>query len=230
MKPEWYDFDTGRWEYDWSSQGPSNFESAKTMPSTPAQFDFVDLQIIEKLQMDADKPLKEMSAEAGVNYKKLAWHYTAHVRARQLLKGFSVRWAGTGYDYKADKALQKQHSYMALQLIVKDVNEFETISLRHNTNRIPYLWNEAIGRHYGAYFFFPVESIVEGMQWLTTTIADVRDRAHLLTIDQTAAISFAIPYTSFSQEAKKWVFEPLDIAQRFDNLILQIKEGETKSP
>lgn len=229
MKSECYDFDTGRWEYDWSNPSSGQFESAKMLPSSPAKFDFVDLQIIEKLQMDANKSLKEISDETGLNYKKLAWHYSAHVKARHLLKGFSIRWMGTGYDYKIDKALHRQHRYLALQLIVRSLNEYEMISLRQESNKIPFLWNEAIGENYCAEFFFPVDFVVEGMQWVTGMIANVRDRAELLTIDQTASIAFAIPYTLYDQKLKKWRFEPLDLAQRFDNLILQIKGGPARN-
>jgi hypothetical protein len=230
MKCENYDFTTGRWEYDWTNPGSTHFESARMMPSNPEKFDFVDLRIIEQLQMDANKSLKEIADEIGVHYKKLAWHYSTHVMARHLLKGFTIRWMGTGYDYKADKAMHKQHRYLALQLLVRDVNELEMIKLRESSNKIPFLWNEAIGRNYFATYYFPVDLIVEGMQWLTTMMSDVRDRAVLLTIDQTAAISFAIPNTLFDPKLKKWMFEPLDLAQRFDNLILQIKGGVSRNP
>ena len=225
MKAECYDFDAGRWEFDWSNPRSGLFNSAKMLPSPRAKFDYVDLQIIEKLQMDANKSLKEISEETGLNYKKLAWHFSEHVKGRQLLQGYCIRWMGTGYDYKIDKALHKQHRYIALQLIVRDVSDYEMISLRQESNKVPFLWNEAIGRNYSAEFFFPVDFVVEGLQWISSLISGFRDRAQLLTIDQTAAIAFAIPYTLYDQKLKKWNFEPLELAQRFDNLILQIRGG-----
>ena len=105
MKSEFYDFDTGRWDFDWKAQTASDFNSAQYMPSSPVKFDFVDLLLIQELQMDANKSLKEISDKIRVNYKKLAWHYATHVMARRLLSGYRVNWMGTRYDYAVEKAL-----------------------------------------------------------------------------------------------------------------------------
>src|SRR5271157_465308 len=195
MRSECYDFDTGRWEYDWANPPAGRFEAARRQPSNSTKFDYVDLLIIKELQMDANKSLKEVSDKLGLNYKKLAWHYSAHVKARQMLDGFSVNWAGTRYDYKIEKALHRQHRYCALQLLVRNVSEFELISLRQESNKVPFLWAEAIGGNYYAEYFFPVDFVVEGMQWLSEIILGVRDRAEVFTPDQTSSLTFTIPYT-----------------------------------
>jgi hypothetical protein len=225
MRSECYDFDTGRWEYDWSNPSKNSFESAMRQPSAPAKFDYVDLLIIKELQMDANKSLKEISEKLSLNYKKLAWHYSAHVKARSLLQGFSVNWMGTMYDYKIEKALHRQHRYFALQLLVRGVSEYELISLRQESNKVPFLWSEAVGKNYFAEFSFPLDFVVEGIQWLSQVMAPFRDRANLFTIDQTSSVTFTVPYTLFDQTQKKWKLESSDLAQRFDNLIMQIKAG-----
>jgi len=225
MRSECYDFDTGRWEYDWTNPPKQAIETATRQPSAPAKFDYVDLIIIKELQMDANKSLKEISDKLNLNYKKLAWHYSAHVKARHLLQCFSVNWMGTKYDYKIEKALHRQHRYFALQLIVRNVSEFELISLRQASNKVPFIWAEAIGKNYSAEFSFPLDFVVEGIQWLSELMAPVKDRASLFTIDQTASVAFTIPYTLFDQTQKKWRFGAADLAQRFDSLMLQIKSG-----
>ena len=47
----------------------------------------------------------------------------------------------------------------------------------------------------------------------------------MFTIDQTSSLTFTVPYTLYDQTKKAWKFEPVDLAQRFDNLIMQIKNG-----
>jgi hypothetical protein len=225
MRSECYDFDTGRWEYDWSNPPTKSFETASRQPSTPSKFDYTDLLLVKEFQMDANKSLKEISERLDLNYKKVAWHFNTHVKARHLLRGYSLRWIGTKYDYGADKALHRQHRYFAMSLLVRDVNDYELISLRQDANKVPFLWSEAIGRNYMAEFVFPLDYVVEGMQWLSKLIVPVKSRSELFTIDQTASLGFTIPYTLYDQALKKWRLESADLARRFDSLIMQIKTG-----
>jgi hypothetical protein len=53
----------------------------------------------------------------------------------------------------------------------------------------------------------------------------VRERADLLTIDQTASAAFTVPYSLFDPDRGRWKFEPLELTQRFDNLMVQIRDG-----
>ena len=225
MKADCYDFNTGRWDYDWSSNSTESFESAKHQPSPASKFDYADLLIMKELQMDANRSLKEISDNLKLNYKRLAWHCSTHVRGRGLVQGYSVNWMGTQYDYKIDRALHRKHRYFALQLIVRDVNEYELITLRQATNRLPFLWAEAVGENYFAEFAFPVDFVVEGIQYLAEAISTVRERADLLTIDQTASAAFTVPYSLFDPDRGRWKFEPLELTQRFDNLMVQIRDG-----
>ena len=225
MKPEFYDFDTGRWDFNWSSPGSQDFGAARYAPSGTAKFDYVDLQIIKEIQMDANKSLKEISDKLNVNYKKLAWHYTTHVLGRRLLRGYSVNWMGTRYDYEIERVLHRQHRYFGVELFVRDPTEYELIGLRQALDRLPFLWAEAVGKNYAAELTFPVDCVVDGFQYLTETIQGVKEKASLYTIDQTDAISFTIPYSLFDQSSKKWTFNFGDLVGRYDQLILQIKKG-----
>jgi len=224
MKSEFYDFDTGRWDFDWTTTATSDFGSAQYMPSNPAKFDYVDLLLIKELQMDTNKSLKEISDKLKVNYKKLAWHYTTHVMARRLLSGYSVNWMGTRYDYGIEKALHRQHQYFAVDLMVRRVTEYETMSLRQAVDRLPFLWSEAVGVNYFCEFAFPVDFVVEGLQYLTETISAVKERAEIYAVDQSNAASFTISYNRFDQTLKKWEFDLNDLIGRFEALIVEIKK------
>jgi DNA-binding Lrp family transcriptional regulator len=225
MKPEFYDFDTGRWDFEWQNPTPQDYEAAAYAPAKQGKFDYVDLLLIKELQMDANKSLKEMSEKLNINYKKLAWHHTAHVCAQKLLGGYTVNWMGTRYDYNLEKALHRKHRYFAVDFLVKDVNEFETMNLRHQTDRLPFLWGEAAGRNYFAELALPVDYVVEGLQYLGNAAAGVRNRMSVYTLDQTEAARFTIPYNMYDATAKKWIFERDELIKKFEKLIVQIKIG-----
>ena len=225
MKAEYFDFDTGRWDFNLQELAPADFKAANSLPSAPCKFDYVDLLIVKELQLDANKSLKEISEKLGINYKKLAWHHATHVIARRMLKGYLVNWMGTRYDYAMDKAMHKKHAYFAIDLLVKDTNEFESMNLREKMSRLPFLWSEASGKSYYAVLALPIDLVVEGLQYLGEATTQVKDRMTLLIMDQTDAIGFSIPYELYDSEKKQWSFNSKDLLERFDKLIMQIKVG-----
>ncbi|MDV3243953.1 MAG: hypothetical protein LYZ66_02110 [Nitrososphaerales archaeon] len=225
MQAQFYDFDTGRWDFDWSSQGSGSFELANYLPSEKARFDHVDLLILKELYMDAARPLISISRKLKINYKKLAWHYTAHVVPSQLTKGYTLRWPGTRYDYKIDRALHRKHRYFMIDVMVTGLIEEERMSMMAKVDRLPFLWAEAGGRNYFAQLFIPVDFVTEALQYLEEVLSDVRDRAELYLPDQTHALAFTIGYKLYDDKAKSWTLDPLSITRRFDQLILRIKEG-----
>lgn len=225
MKPEYYDFDTGRWDFDWQKEGSDDYESAAHAPSVEVKFDFVDLLLLKELQMDANKSLKEIADKLEINYKKLAWHYGTHVLERKLIPSYTVNWMGTRYDYTLEKALHRKHRYFALDLFVRNVSDLELMTLRHNVDRLPFLWGEAGGKNYYAGIALPVDDVVEGLQYLGKVTTSVRDRLTLYPSDQTEAARFTIAYKMYDQGAKQWRFNREELVEKFDKLILEIKTG-----
>jgi len=227
MQPDCFDFDTGRWDFDWSAQKGRNYVSAMYAPSEQVKFDLVDLLILKEMQIDANKSLKEVSDTLNVNYKKLAWHYTSHVLTRHLIRGYSVNWMGTRYDPETEKALHRQHRYIGLELLARDLTDNQVVSLRQQLNKIPFLWAEAVGRNYAAQLTFPVDCGVEGMQFITNAIADMKERVETFAIDQTDAGRFTIPFNMYQEETKKWAFDGTDLTRRFEELVIKIKKGRS---
>ncbi len=225
MRAEFHDFDNGRWDFDWSSTANVDHTWAAYVPSQRTRFDYTDLLIIKELQVDANQSLTEVSQKLKINYKKLSWHYTAHVLRNHLIRSYRVNWMGTRYDYKIEKALHRKHRYLAVDLLVTGVSEYERMELMAKTNRVPFLWGEACGEHYFAEFAFPVDSITEAFQYLESITASVRDRAVYYILDHTNALSFSICYQLYDQNQKRWAFSTSEIASRFDNLIMKIKES-----
>lgn len=225
MRAEYYDFDTGRWDFDWQDQGPDDFGSAAYRPSRKDKFDYTDLLLIKEFQMDANKSLKEVSDKLGINYKKLAWHYATHVEARKLLPCYTVNWMGTRYDYNLEKALHRKHRYFAVDLLVRDVSNLEMMTLRHGIDRLPFLWGEAGGKNYYAGLGIPVDNVVEGLQYLAGVTESVKEKMSLFPIDQTEAARFTVPYKLYDPGTKAWLFNRADLEQKFEGLLIQIKAG-----
>ncbi len=228
MKPEFYDFDTGRWDFEWQNPSPQDYKAAAHVPSGKGKFDYVDLLILKELQMDANKSLKEMSEKLNINYKKLAWHHTAHVCSQELLAGYTVNWIGTRYDYTLEKVLHRKHRYFVLDLFVRNVNEYESMVLRHHMNTLPFLWSEAGGKNYHAEIALPVDNVVEGLQYIGNATSAVRDRLSIYPGDQAEAASFTILYQLYDQAHKAYTFNREDLLQRFDKLMVEIKAGPTR--
>jgi hypothetical protein len=224
MKAEYYNFDTGRWDFDWTNLSTPSFNMANYTLSETARLDEVDLLLLEQLQMDANKSLKEISEVVNINYKKLAWHFTSHVMTKSLIRGYRINWMGTKYDEKSEKPRQRQHRYFIVELVVRSPSELERMTLCQIIGRLPFLWAEAVGRDYWAEFAFPVDNVTEAYQYLEDAIAGVKYKAEILTIDQTASLAFTIAPPLFNQAQRRWVFNQSELVSLFENLIVKIRE------
>jgi hypothetical protein len=225
MRAEQYDFDTGRWDYDWSSAGAPDFEAAAYLPSGRQKFDSTDLLILKELHIDANQSLTEIARRLGINYKKLAWHYSSHVVARGLIKTYRLNWMGTSYDYVAEKAHQRSHRYFLVELVVRQIHGAELMALRAKINGLPFLWSEAVGESYDAQIAFPLDYMNEGLQFLATVLEPFRNRAEYFVIDQTNALSFTISHQLYDASTSRWIFDEAELLARFDEVLLRIRES-----
>lgn len=225
MRAEFYDFDTGRWDFDWSTTASSSGEAASYVPSQPAPFDYVDLLILKELQVDASRPMVETARKLKINYKKLVWHYHTHVLAQGLVKGYNLRWMGTRYDYKLERALHRMHRYLQVDLLARSLSGTQRMELARRCHELPFLWSEAVGEaDYYSRFFFPIDNVTEALQHLTNSIASLNGKAEVMIMDQTEALSFSISYQLFDESSGAWTFSVSSLLSRFDTLIEKIKE------
>ncbi|HUI86662.1 MAG TPA: hypothetical protein VLY21_05880 [Nitrososphaerales archaeon] len=225
MRAEQYDFDTGRWDYDWSEAGAPDFEAAAYMPSGRQKFDRTDLLIMRELHIEANQSLTSIAEKLGINYKKLAWHYNNHVLPRGLIKTYRLNWMGTRYDYATEKAHQRSHRYFLVELLVRNVHGAELMALRAKINALPFLWSEAVGESYDAQIAFPIDFMNEGLQFLATVLEPFRTRAEYFVIDQTNALAFTISDRLYDESTARWQLDEAALLQNFDEVLLRIREG-----
>ena len=224
MRAQSYDFDAGRWDFDWTAQRKVELELASYAPSQKTKFDYLDLLLLKELYIDATRSLVEISRKLKENYKVLAWHYKTHILGRGLVKYYTVRWPGTKYDSKIDKALHRQHRYFWVDVLVRNPAKVERMDVAAKANSIPFLWAEASGEDYYAQFAFPVDFFTEAMQHLEEILKPASDRAELYMMDQTNALAFTISYRLYDRDSKRWTFNQPSLESRFDELMLKIRE------
>ena len=229
MRAEFFDFGKGEWEFDWSSP-PGLRGDISTPPNPPMdKFDATDLYLLKELQIDPDRSMIEISAalktkdNMDTNYKTLVWHFTTHVQ--KLIPGYRVNWMGTRYDPRTEKARHRQHTYLRVDVLVRNVRETEKMRLIGEMNRLPFLWGESVGDSYYAQFAFPTDLVPEAFEFLRSALAPVKDGAAFFVMDQRNALNFTFSYQLFDRDQKKWKFEKEALLSRFENLVLQIKGG-----
>ena len=225
MRTECYDFDTGRWDFDWSSPLKISDEAA-SLPSGQVKFDYVDLLILKELQIDATRSFVEIAAKLKMNYKMLDWHYKTHVLQRGLVSGYYLRWMGTNYSSELERALHRKHRYQHISLLARGLLSAERMELMTKLHGVPFLWSEMVGKSdYYAEFYFPTEHIAEALQFLTQSVSKIKERFSVMMMDQAEALSFTISYQLFDKENKKWTFNEPMLLSRFDRLVAQIGEA-----
>ena len=224
MQSALYDFDHGRWDFDWSKALPRGNESTAYQSIQPEKFDKVDLLILKELQIDATRSLTEISAKLGINYKKLAWHHTTHVVDRQLVRSYRLNWMGTRYDFRLEKALHRKHRYMSLVIVVKDTTYLERAALMSKTSHLPFLWFEAWGKNYYADLEIPIDLTTEALAYLESALEPVKDRARYHFLDSSNSLTFTMTYQLYDQNEKRWTFNAPELLSKFDNLLMRIKE------
>ncbi len=224
MRADSYDFDTGRWDFDWSAPAQPAGEAAYSA-ATRVKFDKEDLLILKELQVDATRSFVEVAAKLKLNYKMLAWHHKTHVVGRSLISGYYLRWMGTTYSTVLERALHRKHRYQHLAVLATGLTEVERMEFMGRVHRSPFIWNEMVGKNdYCAHFYFPTEYITEAYQFLTSAITDVKDKINVMPLDQTEALSFTVTHQLYDEKKKAWIFNEGELLSRFDMLIQKISE------
>jgi DNA-binding Lrp family transcriptional regulator len=230
MRSNFYNFETNSWDFDWSSSLPDSSDLRMSPIANKESFDSLDLLLLQELRIDATRSLVEIQANLrknhiDVNYKTLDWHYRTHVLGRGLIKSYSLNWMGTRYSFESEKAQHKKHTYLLVNIIVRDITDNEKMQLLGAMNGLPFQWAEAAGRNYFTEFAFPSENVTEAFLYLEKALAPVRNRARYFIIDQTRALSFTVEPSLYDEATKKWKFDKSGLASKFESLILQIKSG-----
>ncbi|MBI4257440.1 MAG: hypothetical protein HY619_00650 [Thaumarchaeota archaeon] len=231
MRATFYNFETSVWDFDWSSPLPAVDDVLMPSTAEKGRFDMLDLRILQELRVDANRSLIEIQENLkknnlDVNYKTLDWHYRTHILEQRQIKSFALNWMGTRYSFEIEKAMHRQHRYLRVDVIVKDITENERMHLQNAMNGLPFQWCEAVGKNYFTQFAFPTENVTEAFLYLEKALALFKGRARYFIMDQSSALSFTIEPSLYDETNRNWKFDRNVLMAKFENMILQIKSGE----
>ncbi|MDA4121680.1 MAG: hypothetical protein OK456_00700 [Thaumarchaeota archaeon] len=229
MHGEYYDFNSGRWDFDLEGQAEKESTFQAPTVSEKVKFDKIDLLITKELVTDATRELQEIQASikktdgVDINYKTLCWHLKEHVMGQGMLKGFRINWMGSRWDPVADRAKHKSHSYVAIHFMVKNPTDAERKDLMRSFDRLPVVWAEGAGYDYFSEFIVPTEMMLDCMEYLERVMKPVRDRASYHIMDQRNAVAFALTYQLYDEESKIWKFNREELLAKFKVLEAQVR-------
>jgi len=219
MKPEFYNFVRGSWNFDWSS---AKCEASRpNMNSRPRveRYDKTDILILKELEIDAGRKLVKMSESSGLKVGTLEFHYRDHVEARGLVNGYRLVWQGTRYDHERQLAVSRKDLYIELTIILKGCAQGEMAELMALLNRTPFIWSEAYGAAYCAEIFLPNYAIFSFLEYLDEFANKVGDKMRILVMDQSRAVRFVISHPLFDGSAKKWRLSETDVLNSVGSLV-----------
>ena len=218
MLAQYYDFSVDRWDFDWRLSRGENEGLLNVQPSTMGRFQYTDLLLIKELQLDAARPLSEIAEKLRLSYKTALRHFH-HIVEEGLIHGYLVNWLKTGFDPKRAVIPVIRHKYLPLFLLVNNITPSEARHLRLTTERLPYLYSEALGKDYFAEVILPLDQSIEGLQYLRELLGRFRERADFGLVDPEYSLGFTVSYQLYNWEANKWIFDHRSVIERIEILM-----------
>ena len=200
MNPRYFNFQSGKWEVDWSKV---KLEDARPLEReerrAPAEVDLFDLLLIKELQIDALQHIVGIARKLKVHQKTLEYHYRTHVQKQKLIPTYYVRWMRN-----IEKTLA--HSVMVTRLTFKGLTTNEFLKAQSAISKIPFLWAEDLLKDgtYLATLCIPVQETLTTFDYLSTQVPGLDERVQVGLVDQGDASLFTIPYNMFE---KGWKFD-----------------------
>ena len=229
MRAECFDFDEGVWDFDWSNPPALDDKAARGAMTEKKRVDKVDLLILKELSKDGDRSLMEVQAAikkingVDINYKTLGWHYSHHVLSQRLVSHYSVGWHGLNYDFEDKKDVGfARYDYLGVALVVRDVNAQETMMLRSQMNRLPFLWSEAAGSAYFSQLFIPLNAVNEALEHFKKVLKPYGKRAELFLLDKREMKYFTICYDQWDESNARWAFATAQLLPRLEASVLKV--------
>jgi len=221
MKVNSYDFRSDTWELDLKKEVERR--EITVTPHGEGKFDATDLMIVRRLQVDARISLKAIGRRHNIKYKKVLRHYR-HVVDRKLLPFYGLNWIRSSFPPKSNSARNPTHSYVLLELLVKDVSRPELGRLMLTMHRLPFLWCERGGQHYTCEIPIPIDMTNEVFTYLRDALADFQGRTRIMVgTTGIGPMTFSIQPELYDQAKKRWTFDPPSFLKRVEEVLLTVK-------
>ncbi|HEV2227084.1 MAG TPA: Lrp/AsnC family transcriptional regulator, partial [Nitrososphaerales archaeon] len=218
------DFSQGRWDFDWSAIVNEKGKVPPVNLNDSVKYDYEDIRILEKLQVDATRSLGEISRDLKIPYQ-LAYNHFGHITERGQISLYRIMWPATGPRSQEElKAWQQHHAHMGVHCLVRNSTERESHELLTKMRRLPFSWaNGGSTGNFLSELVIPLEYYSETLQYLSEVFLEARGRTEFTIGDQANALSFTIPTHLYDKEADAWTNNADDTLARFKKLVLTVK-------
>jgi hypothetical protein len=224
MKAKYFDFSEGRWDFDWSAVVNEKKKVPHPVSSDAIKYDYEDLRILEKLQVDATRSLGRISRELKMPYQQVYNHF-GHITERGQVSLYRINWPATGPRSQAElRAWQQHHAHMGLEFLVRNSTESERHELMTSLERLPFMWSSGGGDgNFHSEFVVPLEYYSETFQYISEVLLPSRGRTEFNIGDQSNALSFTIQAHLYDKETNAWTDGVDDALARFKKLVMTVK-------
>jgi DNA-binding Lrp family transcriptional regulator len=188
------------------------------------EYDYEDLRILEKLQVDATRSLGKISRELKMPYQQVYNHF-GHITEKGQVSFYKINWPATGPKSQEElKAWQQHHAHMGLDFLVRNSTESERHELLTNLARLPFMWSTGGGEgNFYSSLVIPLEYYSETFQYVSEALVGSRGRTEFYIGDQANALSFTVQAHLYDKEASAWTNGADDALAKFKKLVLTVK-------
>ena len=216
LRPEYYDFQEGRWDIDWQSLSISD-DVPKVVIATDEEkneYDKTDLLICKELMINSLTTVAEISKKLNVNVKTLQYHFNSHILGRKMISKYLVRWMG-------DLESIKKHKIIYARIFARDLNQSQLTELRKAFYTLPFTWGETIAGNrelYQVELAIPVEHYLYVQYFMNNNLGQLAEELDFKTIDVGNSMAFTIPHSLFDASTNTWNFPLEENVKKLQNL------------
>jgi DNA-binding Lrp family transcriptional regulator len=199
MKPDFFNFQSNRWEVDWNkvtlSKG-AEFETERR--SRPTRVDYNDLLLVKELQLDATQHTVSIAKKLRVQQKTLEYHYRVHVQKEKLISSYVIRW-------QHDVETSVSHSALLARLTFRNLGASLPM-VQRVISKIPFVWAEDLldDGNYIATIVIPVLEATSTFDYLNSQVPDLYGKVELSFVKRSEASLFTVPYQMYD---KGWKYD-----------------------
>ncbi|MGA1974619.1 MAG: hypothetical protein ABSG92_03200 [Conexivisphaerales archaeon] len=223
LRPEYYDFQEGRWDIDWQA-----LSTVSEVPKIGAsseydknEYDKMDILLAKELALNSLSTVAEMSKKLNINVKTLQYHYNSHVLERKMVTKYIVRWMG-------DLESIKKHRIIYGRVFAKDLSQSQLQDIRKAFYSIPFTWSEAAAGNRDLYLVemaVPVEHYLYVQYYLNNSLGSLAECLDFKTIDVGNSLAFTIPHSLYDSVAGSWSFPLDENVKKLQNLRETLKQN-----
>lgn len=213
MRPEYYDFSNGSWEYDWRTDA-SKAPPVQGRAAPPEKYDSNDLRILNELDADADQTMLEVSRRLDMSHRTALYHYRKHVLDRGLIRGYRIQWQVT----RRGERQSKRRPYLDVALLIRGTGGLKAAKDLARLGQLPFLCFEAFDPNYYAEFFVPSAAYMDLLKLIREVSVGIGAKPQVFILDQAKSLKFGIPCDLYDEERKRWRLDTPGAVARLESL------------